>query len=104
MSKKNPHHRSSARDPQPIGQQAQQGAPEKRGSVPPANGRLPHEHDEAADAGRTASSRADPVRSEVRQAESDVERGLKDTERRGIPNDIPYQERNNATRNPTSRS
>jgi hypothetical protein len=52
----------------------------------------------------TGSTRADPVRSEIRQAETDVERGLKDTERRGIPNDIPHQEHNDATRNPKSRS
>ena len=104
MSKKNPHNRPPARDPKAIRQQPQQGSPEKADSLERATVRLPHERDESPDAGLTGSSRTDPVRSEVRQAETDVERGLKDTERRGIPNDIPNQERNNATRNPTSRS
>jgi len=47
---------------------------------------LPHERDESA-----ALSREIPgtVRPRIRQAQFDVERGLVDTERRGIPSDVP---------------
>jgi hypothetical protein len=38
---------------------------------------------------RPASGGTKPSRRRVRQALSDIERGLKDTDRRGTPNDVP---------------
>ena len=59
-------------------------------AVKPArsNPRLPHERDESA----TATGRHEkPARTgaDIAQAGEDAERGLVDTERRGVPNDVP---------------
>lgn len=52
--------------------------------------RLPHEHDESPKAGRDVDTSSTPVaRQVVEQAASDISRGLIDTERRGIPSDVP---------------
>ena len=54
--------------------------------------RLPHERDESA---RDTGKHEKPARtgSDMGQAGKDVERGLVDTERRGIPNDVPSRNR-----------
>ena len=46
---------------------------------------LPHELDETPDTGLPE----DGTREVVKQAARDVRRGLRDTERRGVPSDIP---------------
>ena len=50
--------------------------------------RLPHERDESA---RGTGKHEKPARTggSIAQAGEDVERGLIDTERRGVPNDLP---------------
>jgi hypothetical protein len=60
-------------------------------SAPKSNERpgsaLPHERDESA---HPVEAKVDPKRRQrIARAESDVERGLKDTERRGVPSDVP---------------
>jgi hypothetical protein len=52
------------------------------------NPKLPHERDESALA---AKRHEKPARtgSDMTQASEDVERGLVDTDTRGIPNDVP---------------
>lgn len=52
--------------------------------------RLPHEHDEASTAGRDVDISSSPLpRQVIEQAASDITRGLCDSERRGIPSDVP---------------
>jgi hypothetical protein len=52
--------------------------------------RLPHEHDEAAKSGRDVDVSTSPLpRQVVEQAASDITRGLRDSERRGTPSDVP---------------
>ena len=61
------------------------GQPSNQGDL-----RLPHEHDESPKAGRDADTSSSPLpRQVIEQAASDITRGLRDTERRGIPTDIP---------------
>ena len=54
--------------------------------------RLPHERDESV---RGTGKHEKPARtgSDMGQAGKDVKRGLVDTERRGIPNDLPNRNR-----------
>lgn len=58
----------------------------RTGAVP----RLPHERDESA-RGTGDRLRENPAPSDrqISQAGEDVERGLVDTDRRGVPNDLP---------------
>lgn len=52
--------------------------------------RLPHEHDESPKPGRDVDISSSPLpRQVVEQAASDITRGLRDSERRGIPSDVP---------------
>lgn len=52
--------------------------------------RLPHEHDESPKSGRDVDISSSPLpRQVVQQAASDITRGLRDSERRGIPSDVP---------------
>jgi len=52
--------------------------------------RLPHEHDEAPKAGRDVDVSSSPLpRQVIEQAASDITRGLRDTERRGTPSNVP---------------
>ena len=50
--------------------------------------RQPHERDESA---RATGEHEKPARtgSEIEQAAEDIKRGVVDTERRGVPNDVP---------------
>lgn len=51
---------------------------------------LPHDRDETTGSASTASATVhQESRDTVKQAVEDIERGLKDTERRGIPSDVP---------------
>jgi hypothetical protein len=51
---------------------------------------LPHDRDETTGSSSTASATAhQESRDTVKQAVADIEHGLKDTERRGIPSDVP---------------
>jgi hypothetical protein len=55
--------------------------PSKKGELP-----LPHERDEAPEKDDGGVNRN---RGRVEQAHRDVSRGLQDTERRGVPSDVP---------------
>jgi hypothetical protein len=58
----------------------------RTGPVP----RLPHERDESARAtGDRLRENPAPSDRQISQAGEDVERGLVDTDRRGVPNDVP---------------
>ena len=65
------------------------------GDDPPApdhgpSPRLPHERDESARAtGDRLGEKPAPSGRRISQAGADVERGLVDTDRRGVPNDVP---------------
>lgn len=51
---------------------------------------LPHDRDETTGSSSTASATMhQESRDTVKQAVADIERGVKDTERRGIPSDVP---------------
>ena len=69
-----------------------QGAPE--GVAPHRrNERMPHERDESASAtGNRLDEHPVPSDRQISQAHDDVEGGLVDTDRRGVPNDLPKSE------------
>lgn len=50
---------------------------------------LPHERDEAVDASDTAGGRDLGPRQVIEQAARDIGRGLRDTDRHGVPSDVP---------------
>lgn len=55
---------------------------------------MPHERDEsAAPTGSRLDEQPIPSGRKISQAREDVERGLVDTDRRGIPNDLPKPKR-----------
>ena len=55
-----------------------------------ANPRLPHERDESARAtGDRHDENPTPSDRQISQAGEDAEQGLVDTDRRGVPNDLP---------------
>jgi hypothetical protein len=56
--------------------------------------RLPHERDESPDTRADGEREATPGRPVMEQAAADVERGLQDTEARGIPSDPPSSAEN----------
>jgi hypothetical protein len=56
----------------------------------PHSPRLPHERDESARAtGNRLHEDPPPSGGRISQAGEDVKRGLVDTDRRGVPNDVP---------------
>jgi hypothetical protein len=67
-----------------------QGTPDERSAPGQRNPKMPHERDESA---RNTGNRLDqplpPSEREISQAHRDTESGLVDTERRGVPNDVP---------------
>jgi hypothetical protein len=70
---------------QAEGAAAPEGTPQGR-----RNDRLPHERDESARAtGDRLRERPAPSEKQISRAEEDVESGRVDTDRRGIPNDLP---------------
>jgi hypothetical protein len=58
-------------------------------SAPAQSRVLPHERDEKSGAGSTQAAGSAAARRKVVQAGEDVERGLVDTERRGVPSNVP---------------
>jgi hypothetical protein len=59
--------------------------------------RQPHERDEAPDGGRKGTDRSTDISQvEIRRAHADVEKGLVDTERRGVPSNVPPRAKNRA--------
>jgi hypothetical protein len=58
--------------------------------------RLPHERDESPDARADGEHEPIPDRHVVQQAADDLERGLEDTEARGIPSNPPAASDNRA--------
>ena len=67
-----------------------QGAPSERSAPGQRNPKMPHERDESArNMGNRLNQPLPPSEREISQAHRDTERGLLDTERRGVPNDVP---------------
>jgi hypothetical protein len=58
-----------------------------------ATPRLPHERDQTPNVSDPQVERKRGSRAWIRQAARDIERGLVDTERRGVPNDVPAPRR-----------
>lgn len=58
--------------------------------------RQPNERDEAPDGGHRGTDRAtDQPQTDIPRAHDDIEKGLRDTERRGIPSNVPSSKDNN---------
>lgn len=57
--------------------------------------KMPHEKDESArDTGNRLDEALPPAEKEIDQAHEDIEKGLVDTDRRGVPDDVPGSRRN----------
>jgi hypothetical protein len=66
-----------------------QGTPARNSTKRPI-AKMPHERDESArDTGNRMRESMPPPGGEIRQAYRDIEHGLSDTDRRGVPDDIP---------------
>jgi hypothetical protein len=73
-------------------QEQVQGAPAKRTGVDPRNPKTPNERDESAQP--TPSTRKEDAPKSDRQinlAHEDISNGLIDSDRRGIPDDVPHE-------------
>ena len=98
MRKTNPPKPHPQRRP-PAGQDTSsyeqpQGAPGPHVAPNRPSERMPHERDEsAAPTGSRLDEQPIPSGRKISQAREDVERGLVDTDRRGIPNDLPKPKR-----------
>jgi hypothetical protein len=58
------------------------------------NPKMPHERDESAPSqAQTTEHSRPPADAQISQAHDDVEHGLVDTDRRGIPDDLPRSDR-----------
>lgn len=55
----------------------------------PGDAKLPHDRDEAPDDEGEHSMQRDQDRKPIKQAHEDVEAGIVDSERIGVPNDVP---------------
>ena len=67
-----------------------QGRPDPHAVPGRRNERTPHERDESAEAtGDRLQENPVPSGKEISQAHDDVEEGRIDTDRRGVPNDVP---------------
>jgi hypothetical protein len=67
-----------------------QGAPGPHVAPNRPNEPMPHERDESASAtGNRLKEKPVPSERQITQAREDVERGLVDTDRRGVPSDLP---------------
>ena len=70
-----------------------QGAPGREVAPNRRNERMPHERDESASAtGNRMKENPVPSDRQISEAHGDVEEGRVDTDRRGIPNDLPKSE------------
>ena len=81
----------TARDTDTASYEQLDGAPDPHGgSGKLRNPKQPHERDESASASEDRMAQQRPPSDErISQAAEDVEGGLTDTDRRGIPNDVP---------------
>ena len=87
MSRKNPRTQHEDSDTAAEGQSVGT----DRGAPPgPPDPRMPHERDESARAtGDRLRETPAPSERRITDAGRDVERGIVDTDRRGVPNDVP---------------
>jgi hypothetical protein len=59
-----------------------------------ANPKMPHERDESArSTGNRMNEQVPPSKRQISQAHDDVESGQVDTDRRGVPDDVPTDKR-----------
>jgi len=73
-----------------------QGSPKAGAQARPLP-KMPHERDESATAtGNRLDESLPPMRREIDQAHADVEEGLTDTDRRGVPDEVPSSRDNRA--------
>lgn len=79
------------------------GATDANATVPLPGAKEPHERDESPDSQVEGRGATAPDRADIAQASADVQNGLLDTDRRGVPDDIPHQEQIDGTRPPTRR-
>lgn len=89
---KDPSRERAAPEADTTSYEQSQGAP---GGVAPnrRNERMPHERDESArGTGNRLKESPVPSDRQISQAHDDVEDGLVDTDRRGVPNDLPKSE------------
>jgi hypothetical protein len=64
-------------------------------STPRKVEKAPHERDESAtDTGNRLDEAQPPTAREITQAHDDIESGLEDTDRRGVPDDVPGSRKN----------
>jgi hypothetical protein len=57
--------------------------------------KMPHERDESAsDTGNRLDEALPPTAREITQAHQDIEEGQQDTDRRGVPDDVPGSREN----------
>ena len=84
-----------ARDTDTSSYEQLHGTPDPRFAPNRRNEKMPHERDESA---RPTDSRLDekpiPSDRQISQAHRDVEQGQVDTDRRGVPDDVPGSESN----------
>lgn len=85
-----PDHDRAAPEADTTSYEQSQGAPGAGVAPNRRNERAPHERDESARAtGNRLAENPVPSDRQISQAHDDVEGGLVDTDRRGIPNDLP---------------
>jgi hypothetical protein len=73
---------------QPHGDKDSKAEPNRR------NEKLPHERDESAKStGNRLDQKVPPSERQISQAQDDVDAGQLDTDRRGVPNDVPTDKR-----------
>jgi hypothetical protein len=71
-----------------------QGQPDPKVAPQRRNEKMPHERDESArSTGNRLDEKLPPSERQISQAGEDIESGRVDTERRGIPNDVPARKR-----------
>ena len=67
-----------------------QGAQDSKSAPNRPNEKMPHERDESARPSDDRSNESAPAsQRQISQAEKDVSQGQVDTDRRGVPNDVP---------------
>jgi hypothetical protein len=75
----------------------------ERSGRPDQGQRLPHERDESPDSRADGEVEPIPDRHVMQQAADDLERGLEDTEARGVPSNPPASADNHAPETSTER-
>ena len=87
-----PKHKTQRADPDTdtASYEQLQGTPAGPATPGKRNPKMPHERDESArSTGNRLNEQLPPSERKISQAHRDTERGLVDTERRGVPNDVP---------------